>query len=109
MSEELLSREQVKEAVADMKAAMDEMEMTRLAKAINKERMKTDWGQHPVNIRLSIPLFFTRIYLVFVAGQDQRSKARIQEDRQLHPLIKPGNLLVALAATIALTLFSTLL
>jgi len=92
--EKLLDREQVKAAVADMQAAMDDMELSGLTKAISEERRKTGWGKHPVDIRLSIPLPFTRTYMVLTLGSDKRSKERIREDRRTHPLMRAGNLVV---------------
>ncbi|MCG8565478.1 MAG: hypothetical protein MI747_10400 [Desulfobacterales bacterium] len=93
MTEHVFDREKVKEAVADMKAAMDEMELEELTRAISEERRKTGWGTHPLDLRVSIPLGFTRIYFVLVGGDDQRSMARILEDRKTHPLLKLGNLI----------------
>ncbi len=102
MTEQILNREQVKAAVADMKAAMNEMELQALTKAISEERRKTGWGQHPLEIRLSIPFIKNRFYLVIVGGKDQRSKERIAEDRKTHPLVKFWNIPVFLfAGTVA--------
>jgi len=89
-----LDKESIKAAVADMQAAMDDMELADLTKAISEERRKTAWGKHPADIRLSIPLLFTRLYLVFAMGVDKRSKERIGEDRKTHPLMRMGNLVV---------------
>lgn len=89
-----LDKESIKAAVADMQAAMDDMELADLTKAISEERRKTAWGKHPADIRLSIPLLFTRLYLVFAMGVDKRSKERIKEDRKTHPLMRMGNMVV---------------
>ena len=89
-----LDKESIKAAVADMQAAMDVMELADLTKAISEERRKTAWGKHPADIRLSIPLLFTRLYLVFAMGVDKRSKERIKEDRKTHPLMRMGNMVV---------------
>ncbi len=56
------------------------------------------WGNdHPVNIRLSIPLIFTRYYVTIVAGKERRSGERMASERKKHPLMKLGNLAVMAA------------
>ncbi len=53
------------------------------------------WGNdHPVNIRLSIPLLFGRYYVTLVAGKEHRSGERLASERKKHPLMKLGNLVV---------------
>lgn len=48
---------------------------------------------HFINIRLSIPLFFTSVYLTIVAGTERRSPDRLRQERGKHPLATLGNLL----------------
>ncbi len=56
------------------------------------------WGNdHPVNIRLSIPLLFGRYYVTIVAGKERRSGERMASERKKHPLMKLGNLAVMAA------------
>ncbi len=56
------------------------------------------WGNdHPVNIRLSIPLLFGRYYVTIVAGKERRSGERLASERKKHPLMKLGNLVVMAA------------
>ncbi len=56
------------------------------------------WGNdHPVNIRLSIPLLFGRYYVTIVAGKERRSGERLASERKKHPLMKLGNLVVIAA------------
>ncbi len=51
------------------------------------------WGNdHPVNIRLSIPLLFTRYYVTILAGKERRSGERVASERKTHPQMKLGNL-----------------
>ncbi len=53
------------------------------------------WGNdHLVNIRLTIPLPFTRYYVTIVAGKERRSGERLVSEREKHPLMKIGNLVV---------------
>lgn len=63
------------------------------------------WGnQHPVNIRVSIPLGFARCYLTVVGGIERRSPQRRADERQRHPLIKTGNVIFASTVGIILGL-----
>ena len=56
------------------------------------------WGNdHPVNIRLSIPLLFGRYYVTIVAGKERRSGERLASEREKHPLMKLGNLVLMAA------------
>ncbi len=56
------------------------------------------WGNdHPVNIRLSIPLLVGRYYVTIVAGKERRSGERLASERKKHPLMKLGNLVVMAA------------
>ncbi|TVQ06264.1 MAG: hypothetical protein EA368_17480 [Leptolyngbya sp. DLM2.Bin27] len=50
--------------------------------------------RHPVNIRLSLPLGLTRIYLVVLAGTEVRSPDRRRQDLVQHHLWTPLNMLV---------------
>ena len=54
-------------------------------------------NDHPVNIRLSIPLLFGRYYVTIVAGKERRSGERLASERKKHPLMKLGNLVVMAA------------
>lgn len=49
-------------------------------------------GDHPVNIRLSIPLPFRRFYITVVAGPERRGRERLEAERDRHPLCKLGNI-----------------
>lgn len=53
-----------------------------------------EWGRHPINIRLSLPLGFGRYYVTVVAGRERRSRERIASERDRHPLVSLGNLSV---------------
>jgi hypothetical protein len=60
-------------------------------------RAKRNWGgPHPIDIRLTIPLLFGRVYFTVVAGYERRSAERLQTERRLHPLLKMGNILMFL-------------
>jgi hypothetical protein len=55
-------------------------------------------SDHPVNLRLSIPLPFKRYYVTIVAGEERRSAQRRVEDRQKHPIKTTANVIVVSAA-----------
>ncbi len=55
---------------------------------------------HPVNIRLSIPVFFARYYVTIVAGKERRSRERRPSEYRKHSLLKVGNVLVIVAVQI---------
>ncbi len=56
------------------------------------------WGDdHPVNIRLSIRPPFGGYYVTIVAGKERRSGERLASERNKHPLMKLGNLVVMAA------------
>ncbi len=59
------------------------------------------WGNdHPVNIRLSIPVFFARYYVTIVAGKERRSRERLASEYKKHSLMKCGNLLAIVSLQI---------
>ncbi len=56
------------------------------------------WGHdHPVNIRLSLPLLVGRYYVTLVAGKERRSGERLTSERKKHPLMRLGNIVVMAA------------
>lgn len=54
---------------------------------------------HSVNIRLSLPLGITRVYLVLLAGTEARPATRRRQDAAQHPLWTPTNMLVMVGTT----------
>lgn len=40
------------------------------------------YRRHPVDIRMTIPLFFMKLYLVLLMGRDKRSTTRNKEERR---------------------------
>lgn len=50
-----------------------------------------NWGEHPVDIRLHLPLPFMRAYFTLVAGLERRTDARQKVERAHHPLLTLGN------------------
>jgi hypothetical protein len=47
---------------------------------------------HPINLRLSIPLPFKRYYVTIVIGEERRRAERLSAERRKHPLVTRGNL-----------------
>ena len=52
---------------------------------------------HPVNLRLSIPVFFQRYYFTLAAGKERRSPERLAAERQKHPIKTTGNVICLFA------------
>ena len=48
---------------------------------------------HPLDIRVSIPLFSRHYYLTILSGPERRSARRLQEDRKRHPLTTKVNMI----------------
>lgn len=48
-------------------------------------------SEHPVDVRLTIPLVFGRYYIAIVCGKERRSDQRLRVERRRHPLITAGN------------------
>ena len=82
-----------------------EDQLDALAQAADQCR----WGQHPTDIRLSIPFLGKRFYVVFVAGEERRSTQRRAEERTLRPLATTGNLFFLTAFTAIGTIVGALL
>ncbi len=53
-----------------------------------------------VNLRLSIPFPFRRVYLTILAGRERRGDERRKSDRGAHPLRTAGNFMFVIAAAI---------
>ncbi|MEE8516083.1 MAG: hypothetical protein V3T02_05525, partial [Alphaproteobacteria bacterium] len=64
----------------------------------------SNWnGVHPIDIRCSIPIW-RRFYISLVAGPERRSKERRQQDREAHPLMIFGNIVLIAFSLIAVGL-----
>ena len=58
----------------------------------------TPWeGDHPINLRFTLPFFNRRCYVTLIAGTERRSSERLAEDRRKHPITTTGNILVLAA------------
>lgn len=79
-------------------ATLTDTQLVALKQALSNRVGK---GQ-AVDIRVSIPIFKWRFYLVFLLGREKRSKERLAKERLLHPIFTIAN-------TIFLTILSLLL
>jgi hypothetical protein len=52
-------------------------------------------GAHVVDVRLSLPLPFKRLYIVLLLGSERRTIARRHDDRRDSPLATAGNFVFA--------------
>ena len=62
--------------------------------AIRLAARQDAWGNHPVDLRFSLPLIFGRYYVALIAGSARRSGARRGVERARHPLSGIANLAV---------------
>lgn len=48
--------------------------------------------RHAINVRITIPLPFSRFYLTVVGGRERRNPDRRADERHKHPLVTKGNI-----------------
>lgn len=53
--------------------------------ALSEAAKSLSWSRHATDIRLSIPFFAKRYYLVLLGGEERRSRDRLVRDRVKHP------------------------
>lgn len=64
----------------------------------------SNWnGMHPIDIRCSIPIW-RRFYISLVVGPEKRTKERREQDRETHPLMIAGNIVLIAISLIAVGL-----
>ncbi|MEA5577852.1 hypothetical protein [Anabaena sp. UHCC 0451] len=61
--------------------------------AIKNGFQRYEWHEHPIEIRISVPIPLLRFYLVLLAGEERRSKQRLQYEKSLYPVWTFGNIL----------------
>lgn len=75
------------------------------------------WRRHPINIRISFPLFDGRYFITVVGGMEKRSGERLAREKRMFPLRTAGNVLFLLgvgcafyaAAVLGIFVFSNLI
>jgi hypothetical protein len=67
-----------------------------LAQAVAPRR----WGEHPIDIRVSIPLPFGRYYLALVLGPERRSEERRRTESDSRPIMTAANILFILTIVV---------
>lgn len=86
--------EELSRLPADLVDSLTDDQRSALAKALRT----SNWTRHPVNVRLSLPVFGRRgIFLTFVGGAERRSPERLQRERRIHRLGTVGNILFVVA------------
>ena len=60
--------------------------------ALRQAAEEMAWGEHPIDIRLSLPLPRARHYLVLVGGKERRHGRRHVGEWRRHPLVRTGNI-----------------
>ncbi|MBC1240019.1 hypothetical protein [Nostoc sp. 2RC] len=76
---------------------------TEQIKAIEKSLETSTKSNHSLDLRISLPISKLNFYLVFLAGNERRSKQRLQYEKSLHPLWTPINSLFLIATAIVLS------
>ncbi len=61
--------------------------------AITQAAAKCGWGEHEIDIRLSIPLLTKRLYFVLLGGEERRDASRRAQDRKGRPVTTSRNLI----------------
>lgn len=87
----------------DLRGTFSQPQLEALEKATNEVK----WGNHPVDIRLSVPTLLSRYYMVFLAGKERRDKGRRFLERGRFPLGKLCNWLF-LAGLVGFALYIVL-
>lgn len=73
--------------------------------ALREAARRSQWGRHPLDIRLGLPLLAQRYYLVIVGGRERRSPERRHRDRHRQRLPRLAAVwAMTLAALLALSL-----
>jgi hypothetical protein len=60
--------------------------------ALRQAAEEMAWGEHPIDIRLSLPLPRARHYLVLVGGKERRHGRRHVGEWRRHPPVRTGNI-----------------
>ena len=76
---------------SDVARSFSDAQRAAIAYAFGTRR----WGNHTVDLRWLIPLFGRSYYVLFLAGPERRTRARLLRDRLLHPLVTMGNRIFA--------------
>ncbi len=53
----------------------------------------SSWRHHPIDMRVSLPLFGGRIFMAVVAGAERRSGGRRRRDAHMRPFFTPSNVI----------------
>jgi hypothetical protein len=64
--------------------------------AIKNAYKNLEWQNHPVDVRISVPIPIIPFYLVLLAGEERRSKQRRQHEKSLYPFLTTGNIFLLL-------------
>lgn len=83
-------------------------------KAIKRGFGSDVWNRHTLDIRISVPIAGLRFYLIFLAGQERRSKQRLRYEKGVYPLLNPSNIVfligfLSIFLTCSITTFSFVL
>ncbi|AFY49342.1 hypothetical protein Nos7524_3551 [Nostoc sp. PCC 7524] len=80
--------------------------------AIERVFSSNPWTRnHPLDMRIAIPIPGMKFYMVLLAGSESRAKERLRAAKSLYPIWTPSNIifLIVFAITLSLCSFSTFL
>ena len=72
---------------AEVRASLTDHQRDALVASANK----CGWTRHPADLRLSIPFFSKRFYMVLLAGEERRSTERLAIERKRYPIANIAN------------------
>ncbi|MEE8439386.1 MAG: hypothetical protein V3S07_07335 [Micropepsaceae bacterium] len=61
------------------------------------KKTNEDPAQYPVNLRFTVPFYPHPLFVTLIVGREKRSRDRLREERNLHPIQTWGNLLTVVA------------
>jgi hypothetical protein len=71
-----------------------------LKEALARAAAPPRWTDHPIDIRLSIPLPFGRYYLALVLGPERRNDDRRRSEGESRRIMTPANVLFILTVVV---------
>ncbi len=77
---------------SDVARSFNDAQLAAIAYAFGTRR----WRDHTVDLRWLFPLFGRSYYVVFLAGPERRTRARLLRDRLLNPMITIGKRIVTM-------------
>ena len=97
--DDLLAKDVADRLPRDIVNALTEDQMAMLHQVIIEAR---PWRGHPIDLRVTWPTGFRRLFFNLIAGADRRNPERREQDRKIHPIMTRSNLVFLGIAVVAL-------